>query len=163
MIGNETEARFIHEWYRTQRSREDYRDNPGPQAPRRWKRLGSGCYRIAFLAPSGAVYKVQNSPTSCQSNVSEAATLRRYMFRKLPKGCRFPRYQLFMVKEDEGVMAMERMESLLRDYSQYKEEHRRVRVLKNDLVDALYDLWDLHDGNIGVAEDGAVVPIDLGG
>lgn len=163
MIGNETEARFIHEWYRTQRSKEDYWDNPGPQAPEGWERLGSGCSRIAFLAPSGTVYKVQNSPDSCQSNVSEAYTLRRYMFRKLPKGCRFPRYQLFMVKEDEGVMAMERMVSLLREYSQYRKEHRRVRDLKVALADTLHDLWDLHDGNIGVAEDGAVVPIDLGG
>lgn len=163
MIGNETEARFIHEWYRAQRARADYYDRPGAQAPEGWKRLGSGCYRIAFLAPSGIVYKVQNNPDSFQSNAEEASTLRRYMFRKLPKGCRFPRYQLFMVRESEGVMAMERMESMLKEYSHYKAEHRRVRDLKAALVDALYDLWDLHDGNIGVAEDGAVVPIDLGG
>lgn len=163
MIGNETEARFIHEWYRNQRSKGDYWDNPGPVAPEGWKRLGSGCYRTAFLAPSGTVYKVQNNPTSYQSNESEAETLRGLMFRKLPKGCRFPRYQLFMVGEGEGVMAMERMTSLLRDYGQWGEKDRRVRNLKNKLVDALYELWDLHDQNVGVAEDGAVVPIDLGG
>lgn len=163
MIGNEAEARFIHEWLRTQQERVDYYDNPGPRAPEGWSRLGSGCYRIAFLAPSGTVYKVQNSPTSYQSNRDEAATLRRYMLRKLPKGCRFPRYQLFMVSEDEGVMAMERMESLLREYSHYKAEHRRIRNLRNDLIETLHDLSDLHDGNIGVAGDGAVVPIDLGG
>lgn len=163
MIGNETEARFIHEWYRAWQNREDRWGNPGPLAPEGWKRLGSGCYRIAFLAPSGTVYKVQGSPSSFQSNVSEAYTLRRYMFQKLPKGCRFPRYQLFMVKEGEGVMAMERMTSLLREYSQHREEHRRVRNLKRDLAEALHDLWDLHDDNVGVAEDGAVVPIDLGG
>lgn len=163
MIGNETEARFIHEWYRTRQGQEGWYDNPGPLAPKGWSRLGSGCYRIAFLAPSGTVYKVQNSRNSFQSNLGEAATLRKFMFRKLPKGCRFPRYQLFMVGEDEGVMAMERMTSLLREYSHYKAEHKRVRELRGALVDTLHDLWDLHDGNVGVAEDGAVVPIDLGG
>lgn len=163
MIGNEAEARFIHEWYRAWQAREDYWTDPGPMAPEGWERLGSGCYRIAFLAPSGTVYKVQSSSSSYQTNEAEAYTLRRYMFRKLPKGCRFPRYQLFMVTEGEGVMAMERVASLLKEHSRYDGEGRRIRGLRNDLVETLYDLHDLHDANIGVAEDGAVVPIDLGG
>lgn len=159
MIGNIEEARFIRDWYR------DYRDSDpcGVGQPNGWRRMGSGCYRVAFLAPSGVVYKVQHwQNNSYQTNAGEAEKLRSLMFRKLPQGCRFPRYQLFEL-EGEGVMAMERFNQTMRSISSYSAEGKRLRALENRLIAALPELRDMHDDNIAVDEvNGQVVPIDLG-
>src|SRR5512139_3469767 len=154
MIGNIEEARFIREWCY---------ENDHWESPKGWRRLGSGCYRTAYLSPSGVVYKVERCSNSYQTNEGEAGALRRYMFRKFPQGCRLPRYQLFTFDEHEGVMAMEHLPRLLRQVSRHDEEGAKIRALRARLVEALADTDDMHDDNIGITADGVLVPIDLGG
>lgn len=163
MLGNEEDARFIRDWYLNAVNEKGDRWNLTP--PEGWARLGGGCYRAAFLhEESGVVYKVQHSYGYGygQSNASEAETLRRYMFRKLPQGCRFPRYSFYEL-DGKGVMAMERFSKLLRDYSRYAEgSHYWDRLRK--LQGALYDVYDLHSANLAIDEENQLlVPIDLGG
>lgn len=167
MIGNAQEAEFIRDWY--VKDQEKPREERSEGAPEGWERLGSGCYRVAFLGPSGAVYKVQQrypkhlNDYYGQSNAGEAATLRRLMFRKLPRGCRFPRYQLFEL-DGRTVIAMEKFDKLLKDYSSYSDEGRLYYDLQRHLVSALSELWDFHGGNLAVDEaNKQLVPIDLGG
>lgn len=153
MLGNETDARFIRDWYLHKGC---YLD-----APKGWTRLGSGCYRTAFLSPDGVVYKVQqNYAYSYQTNKGEVEVIRRYWLRKLPRGCRFPRYQFFEL-DGKGVTAMERLPKLLKDFSRYEENS--PWTLLDRLQEALVDVYDLHGANIGVDEVGMLVPIDMGG
>lgn len=159
MIGNADDARFIREW--TDREKDEYGDVRG--APEGWTRLGNGCYRIAFLhEASGVVYKVQfNYRYSGQSNAHEVATIRRYYLKKLPEGCRLPRYGWF---EESGVIAMERFTKLLKNYSSYEREGSVYWGRLRRLQDFLRDVYDLHGANIAVDErTKEIVPIDLGG
>lgn len=161
MIGNETDAEFIRD-YVMDIEGDYYRD--GSVAPEGWQRLGSGCYRSAWLhEESGVVYKVQHSYVdSWQSNVDEARTLRRYFLKKMPKGCRLPRYQYFAL-DGRGVIAMERFSKLLRQVGYYQDPkgyHDRLRLLR----DVLRDVSDFHGGNLAIDEENdLLVPIDLGG
>lgn len=161
MIGNEVDAEFIRD-YVTDVSGDYYRD--GTKPPKGWKRLGSGCYRSAWLhEASGVVYKVQHGYlNSWQSNEGEAGTLRRYFLKKMPKGCRLPRWQYFAL-DGRGVIAMERFTKLLRQVSRYQDPrgyHDRLRALRG----VLNDVSDFHGGNLAIDEENdLLVPIDLGG
>lgn len=158
MIGNADEALFIRDWYLSQSPQRRYEDG----APEGWKKLGRGCYRAAFLSPSGAVYKVQHSyEYSSQSNAGEAETLRRYWLTRMPKGCRLPRWSLYELDGKE-VMAMERFTKLLNDFPSCGEGSEYWGLL-TDLNDVINDQWDFHGANLGVdVEAGLLVPIDLG-
>lgn len=158
MFGNETEARFIRDW------RDLYlragRTTHEIPVPEDWKKLGSGCYRTAYLSPSGVVYKVQHRKTSWQTNVGEAEKIRSLMFRKLPKGCRLPRFALYDLGT-EGVLAMEKFDKLLNEFAFYSFDGSRYWGLREELMQAL-NLWDLHGANVAIDKEGLVVPIDLG-
>jgi hypothetical protein len=156
MIGNEEHAQEILDWALTA---------PDAAPPKGWKRLGQGCYRQAMLhIETNVVYKVQHnySVRYSQSNDSEAENLRRYWLKKLPQGCRFPRYQLFRF-DGKGVMAMERFGKLLRDVSRYGEDSRYWER-HSKLQDVLRNVYDLHGANLAIDEENdQLVPIDMGG
>lgn len=161
-FGNETDARFIRDWYVLMAEhRREYQEQP----PSGWSKLGSGCYRAAFLnTMSGLVYKVEHRYGNGygQSNQGEAETFRRFMLRKLPKGCRLPRWAHYEL-DGRGVMVMEHFEKLLHDYSMYSEEGAPYWNAQNKFSSSFPDLWDLHGSNIAVDEETrTIVPIDLG-
>lgn len=162
MIGNADDARFICDWYIGQLSTHDRYD---VGAPKGWVRLGSGCYRAAFVSPDGVVYKVQHRrDAGAYGNAGEAQNLRRYWLTKMPKGCRLPRYRLFELGGEETVIAMERFSKLLTDVSRYQSPGDRYWALKSALENVMYDLYDLHGRNVAIDEENnLLVPIDLGG
>jgi hypothetical protein len=158
MIGNETDAKFIRDWFVANGEGDpDY-----SEAPEGWKRLGRGVSRIAFLSPEGVAYKVDRYPDDgySQTNEREAANLRKFYLRKMPKGCRLPRFSYYPLDRN-GVMAMEAFTTLLRD--RYKQgDDRDLRLTATRLGKAL-NSWDMHDQNIAVEEGtDTLVPIDLG-
>lgn len=159
MIGNEAEAKFIRDWYASKGQWSQRDDTP----PVGWERLGSGCYRAAFLSPTGVVYKVQhNYDHSSQSNAGEAETLRRYWLTRMPKGCRLPRWSLYELDGKE-VMAMERFTKLLNEFSLFSAEGSKYWSLRSALENVISDQWDFHGGNLAVDEEAELlVPIDLG-
>lgn len=167
MLGNAGEARFIRDWYIHNLSDKngDRWTYDGPHAPEGWEKLGSGCSRAAFLSPSGVVYKVQHNYDGYigQSNSGEASTLRRYFLKKMPRGCRLPRYTYYDL-DGRSVMAMERFSKLLSNYSRYGGDGERYWNALSRLQDAMLDLYDLHGANLAVDEENKLlVPIDLGG
>lgn len=162
MLGNETDARFIRDWVLEQ---EGY----GPrdwtsEAPEGWTRLGWGAYRVAMLSPEGVVYKVEHRYGQFgQTNSHEAYMLGRYGTQQLPEGCRLPRWNFFPL-DGKGVIVMEKFDKLLKDFSMYSLAGRKYWNNHRDLVDAMYETYDLHGSNIGVDEQAKlIVPIDLGG
>lgn len=164
MLGNAEEAQFIRDWYIELRADPDRRyDHTSPEG---WRRLGAGCYRTVFLAPSGVVYKVEqyyNDNPWSQSNKSEDAKLRKYRFRKMPQGCRLPRWSFYEL-DGRGVMAMERFDKLLRSYGRYTEEGAKYYQALSRLTDRLVETGDWHSANLAVdTENELLVPIDLGG
>lgn len=161
MIGNEADAEFIRD-HVVDVTGDYFRESIAN--PQGWRHLGSGCYRSAWLhLESGVVYKVQHGYlNSWQSNEGEAETLRRYFLKKMPKGCRLPRWQYFAL-DGRGVIAMERFSMLLRQVSRYQDPngyHDRLRLLQG----VLGDVSDFHGGNLAIDEESdLLVPIDLGG
>ena len=153
MIGHEADARFIRDWWvegeRMIRS-----------TPDGWRLLGSGCYRTAYLhEDSNVVYKLdRHKGWSRQSNERENTQLRSKWLLKLPKGWRFPRWNLFLF-EGDGVMAMERVDTLIM--------HCEVPEIRErwdeDRYTRLSYMSDLHDENVGVDEKtGELIIIDWG-
>lgn len=159
MLGNESSAEFIRDW--SLLTSKHYRPE---QAPQGWTRLGSGCYRVAYLnALEGIVYKVEHRYGGFgQTNEGEFQKLRSMRLTRLPKGIRFPRYHLYSL-DGRTVAAMEYLPKLLKDFSRYGGEGATYWNLKSKLCDTLPDLWDMHGANIAVDENTKeIVPIDLG-
>lgn len=163
MIGNESDAQFIRDYVLDRSERDIYGE--AFNAPEGWVRLGSGCYRSAWLhKESNVVYKVQHRYTNDygQSNAGEARNLKRYYLTKLPKGCRLPRFRHFEL-DGRSVMAMERFDKLLK-YVSYYDDPKGYHARLAHLQEALRDLWDLHGANLAIDEENELlVPIDLGG
>lgn len=163
MIGNESDAQFIRDYVLEGGERDIYGEVTS--APKGWVRLGSGCYRSAWLhEESNVVYKVEHwySDGYGQSNAGEAKNLRRYYLTKLPEGCRLPRFGYFEL-DGRGVVAMERFDKLLKYVSYYDDPHGYYTRLTH-LQEALRDLWDLHGANLAIDEvNKLLVPIDLAG
>lgn len=168
MLGNEADARFIRDWHFDTGSQKDAWGDRTQREPEGWKRLGAGCYRVAYLSPDGVVYKVQQhyakpGQWQSQSNKGEAETLRRYWLTKMPKGCRLPRWGFFEL-DGRGVVAMELLGRTLSQVSQYSPEGSRYWGALGRLQDVMRDVYDLHGGNLAVDEENQkLVPIDLGG
>lgn len=168
MLGNEADARFIRDWHFSPDAKRDAWGDLIQQAPDGWRRLGEGCYRVAYLSPDGVVYKVQHyyaepGQYQSQSNKGEAEALRKYWLKKMPKGCRLPRWGFFEL-DGRGVIAMERFNKTLSHYSQYNDPGSRYWILVEHLQGVLCDVYDLHGGNMAVDEENQkLVPIDLGG
>lgn len=170
MIGNAREAEFIRDWYMEYQAKSWAEQGLIGDAPEGWEWLGQGCYRTAFLAPSGVVYKVQGhypkrGTYHCgQTNAAEAASFRKFMFRKLPRGCRFPRFQLFEL-DGRTVIAMEKFDKLLKDFNSWDNgEGSKYWKLHQEVQEVLHEVYDAHGGNFAIdVENGQLVPIDVGG
>lgn len=170
MLGNEEDARFIRDWHIAITASEgDYDRKTGEyRSPEGWERLGSGCYRVAYLSPDGVVYKVQlyyaaPGRYEGQSNKTEVANLRKYWLTKMPEGCRLPRWGFFEL-DGRGVMAMEQFNKLLKQYSKRDAEGSRYWTALNRLQNVMCDMYDFHGGNLAVDEENQkLVPIDMGG
>lgn len=160
-FGNERNARFIRDWYVLMAEH----CRTGEKPPQEWRRLGSGCYRAAFLhEPSGVVYKVEHRYGSgyTQSNKGEAESFRRFLLTKLPHGCRLPRWEFYEL-DGRGVMVMEKFDKLLHEFGKYTANGSKYWDAQSRFSSAFPDLWDLHGRNIAVDEEtGQIVPIDLG-
>lgn len=158
MIGNEEDARFILDWCESVRG--DSYELPRRRAPKVWEYLSCGSYRVAYLHKgSGVVYKVQHryGRSEWQTNEGEAENLRLMRLKRIPEGCRLPRFQYFHLNGN-GVMAMERFRVILKSAP----HSHRYDGLLNRLRDAL-GLVDLHSSNAALDEEhDLVVPIDLG-
>lgn len=159
MLGNEQSAEFIRDWSVLMSKHCRERE----QTPDGWVRLGSGCYRVAYLnAIEGIVYKVEHRYGSGgQTNEGEFQNLCRMMLTRLPQGIRFPRYHLYSL-DGRTVAAMEYLPKLLKSFSHYG-EGQTYWSLQHKLCDTFPHLWDMHGGNIAVDErTSEIVPIDLG-
>lgn len=165
MLGNEADARFIRDWYVEEREKREWDQR---DAPKGWTRLGAGCYRTVFLSPDGVVYKVQQHYAKPggyegQSNKTEVANLRKYWLKKMPEGCRLPRWGFFEL-DGRGVVAMELLGKTLSQVSQYSDEGSRYWTALGRLQGVMRDMYDLHGGNLAVDEENQkLVPIDMGG
>lgn len=164
-IGTEEEAGFILYHHLQAQARISNWEYPEP--PEGWSRLGSGCYRVAYLSPSGVVYKVQgryseDDDQRWQSNISEVRNLRRYHLKRFPKGCRLPRWNSFEFPGGKTVVAMEKFDRLVRSLSW--RERDATREARTRMVGMVHDLHDLHDANLAYDEKtDEVVIIDWGG
>lgn len=160
MLGNESSAEFIRDW--SVLMSKHYREQE--QTPDGWVRLGSGCYRVAYLnALEGIVYKVERRYGSAynQTNEGEFQQLRSMRLTTLPKGIRLPRYHLYSL-DGRAVAAMEYLPKLLASFSRYG-EGQTYWNLRGKLCETFPDLWDMHGDNIAVDENTKeIVPIDLG-
>lgn len=160
MLGNETDAAFIRDWFVAEVQKSFSEQATEPEG---WKRLGAGVSRVAFLSPEGVVYKVQRyyGEQWGQSNEREDQNIKEHRLRKLPEGCRLPRWHFYRL-DGRGVMAMEAFAKLLNDVEEYTEERMRMDIIVFRLQKALRS-FDLHSHNVAVEEDtGILVPIDLG-
>ena len=163
-IGNEDEARQILYWVRA--SPRDY-DYARPQcvtqeeAPEGWEYVGTGSFRSVWLSPTGVAYKVEHGSKYSHQSEEEATNLNRAWSKGAPEGCRLPKWQRFVVDEDETIIAIE----LIRGVTLYEYSGD---IPHDELYDRLsrcethFKLYDLHDSNVIIDEDGYLVPVDLG-
>lgn len=165
-VGTEEEAGFILYWHlMAKNSSTDYWDYP--ELPEGWERLGSGCYRVAYLSPSGVVYKVQghydkDGDQRWQSNFSEVRNLRRHQLKRFPKGCRLPRWNSFEFPDGKIVVAMEKFDRLLSSLSWREREATREAMSR--MLNVVDGIHDTHNANIAYDEKtNEVVIIDWGG
>jgi len=159
MLGTIEEATLIRDWQVERLNAFDF-DRYG-EGPEGWTRVGTGLSRVAYLAPSGVVYKVQLHEVCYQTNKGEANALRRYWFTRMPKGCRLPRFRFYdLTGGGGGVMAMEYLGALLH-HCEPEAERIRLKALQGELQELMWDVTDLHSWNLAVDEDGLLVPIDL--
>jgi len=163
MIGNAEEAQFIEHWYRNVRDRYDYGNTTAPEG---WTYLGEGCYRTAYLAPSGVVYKVQQSMLSdgWQTNEGEWENWKRiYISCKMPKHSRLPKLTYFPVGEKRGVIAIERFTRNLSRVNFYAAENGVDYWQVRDQIGKVTGLADLGGSNLFVDDETKqLVPTDLG-
>lgn len=162
MIGNAEEAEFIHYWYHAKW------DQFSETAPEGWEYLGEGCYRTAYLSPTGVVYKVQQSESGgWQTNAGEWEVWKRLYFGcKMPVHSRLPKmyYHALAGRENLGVMASERFNKSLGDYPAYARQDETDYWSVLDSVRKATGVSDLYSTNLMIDEENKLlVPIDLGG
>ena len=155
MIGNLEEAQFIYNWYRNIKA--SYYDRPDG-----WQYLGSGCYRTAYLSPSGVVYKVEQSEGSWQSNRGEYETWKRlYLNCKMPKHSRLPKLSYFPVGQS-GVIAIERFYKPLNSIRREENDLGFDPYSVQNAIQEATEVGDLWGSNIYLDEEQKVlVPTDL--
>lgn len=173
MVGNPEEAQFIYDW--SVRFNDDFEywfdGDIEENTPEGWTFLGSGMFRAAFRAPSGACYKVQKSPTSAwgQTNYHEFQNYLTLLKAKMPEHTRLPSYTLYQVGETPpspygyrtpiGVSAMECIEGeTLYDSDEPYEDMELMRKIQRACR-----LSDIHSGNVMKEyRTGDLVLVDLG-
>lgn len=162
MIGNATEAQFIHNWYHN-------KPLTPFDAPEGWRRLGSGSFRVGFLSPSGVVYKVQQdlSNSRYQTNEGEWKNYKRlYLTCKMPRHSRLPQMGFFPIEgTNVGVIAIEKLSNGPGWYGTVKLDDGSTYnwgdVVGN--IQAATRVGDLYGDNVLMdAENKLVVPSDLG-
>lgn len=161
MIGNRGYATYIRDWVRDEQKRTGGSYYCPREAPAGWKYIGQGCYRAAYLAPDGVIYKVQAHEQSYQSNLSEYKkyNLLRIQHR-MPEGARFPLMCNFRIEGADTINAMDYVGPVL---SQYEGPDRQKHVATLSTIAWRLNIGDMHQGNAAVDEKlGVIVPIDLG-
>lgn len=157
MIGSAKEAETILAYYKNQEKFKDAKnratlkiwdrgDKPvlvkRPKLPFGWKLLGEGCFRKAYLSPSGVVYKLQRRyPNRFQTNVDEYNAIVRILIDSRPvSGVRLAKSTLYMLSDGMPVMAMEYINSDWKDI---------LEIDYNPLKRAEFEwrLEDMHDDN----------------
>lgn len=164
MLGNAQEAELIHQWWHSPDRGE--RDKP----PAGWTYLGSGCYRSAYLAPSGVVYKVQKylDDSAWQSNYKEWLTWKRLYFScKMPKYSRLPRLNYFPVSQAGklGVIAIEKLDGAYSHYGTFKRDDGELEHWSNVrlAIGEATEVGDLYGDNLMIdTKNNLLVPTDLG-
>jgi hypothetical protein len=173
MIGNRTEASILAEWEIERDGHQDYflPDNG-------WSFLGEGCERIAWLSPSGVVYKVEHDDSG--ANKDEYDNIERLMLVPC-KGWRLPRADLFEFSGEISIIAMEYVVGIkdtLCSSFQYDDDFSYNDTSESYECDCgsphgvctatvweesriAWNIDDMHSGNILVEEDGTRVLIDV--
>jgi RIO-like serine/threonine protein kinase len=113
-----------------------------------------------WRSPEGVAYKVNHRQDDSQS-ARELENLRNAWLKKVPKGCRLPRFADFS-SVGEVVVAMEVIKGKTLyakyGYPEYLNHHRE----EYHSIWTTYHLNDIHEENVMVDEDGLLVPVDLG-
>lgn len=159
-IGNEQDATFILSWVR---SFEYEYGRPicvvDRKAPRGWNFLGNGISRSVWRSPGGVAYKVEHR--SGGQSEQEVRKMEELWDKGLPEGCRLPKFQAYY-PDDEVVVAVEVIEG------ETLYHHGEREGPFGDYYELLWrlettlGLWDMHDDNAMVDQDGYLVPVDLG-
>ena len=170
-IGSREEAQEILDWVR---SFDRKYDRPtciwDAEAPEGWGYLGSGAFRSVWLSPSGVAYKVEHRPDYDAQSSDELSKLRASWSLEPLEGCRLPKFQGYKV-DDEPIVAIEAIKGSTLSEHVYGDGYdqgpgygvRRELYSLLRKVEDYYRLWDMHDENAMVDEDGTLVPVDFGG
>jgi hypothetical protein len=132
-------------------------------APDGWEFLGRGSYRSVWLSPEGVAYKVGHEHYNGNQCLDEISNLKNAWAepRRVPDGCRLPRFEGFSVNGDL-VVAIEKINGVVLDSYRGvdREKYREIA----QAVERAFRLWDMHGENCMV-EDGTghLVPVDFGG
>jgi hypothetical protein len=122
--------------------------------PNGWKELGSGCFRTAFLAPDGIVYKVEArgghyNPIEYQVFLAFAD--------KMPEGVSLSPCFFY----GNGVLAMELATGDETEWGLPTELRQEIiRITRDNDIDGLGAIRDLHGGNCRRNADGSWTLID---
>lgn len=107
MIGSMEEAKEIWDYYTNQQYTDDFDETRSPDG---WSYVGDGSSRIAYLSPSGVVYKVQRFADD-EFNADEHVNF-AYIRQsgKLPDGWRIPDSSLYQFTAIVMTMDYQRRE-----------------------------------------------------
>jgi hypothetical protein len=165
-IGNETDARFIHDWLLARHNEGEslyttahIRHNP----PEGWTYLGEGSYRSVWESPEGVAYKVQHHRTSFQSNEKEYECLVDAHAQEGVVGTRLPACSFYPLSEGaDGVLAMECVKGQT-VYERYSwDTPLDIAELMID-IERAYGLRDMHSENVMIEEETKLlIPVDFG-
>lgn len=162
-IGNRHDAEVILKWIRSHR---DGHDRPtcvdSKKAPEGWEFIATGSARSVWRSPEGIAYKVVHDANWDCQNDSEIDHLEEAWGKEVPEGCRLPKFNGFDVN-DELVVAMEAINGpRLVDYVYKLKNERGDYYDRMSLCETRFGLYDLHDENVVIDEDGLLVPVDFG-
>lgn len=172
MVGNAAEASIARAEVRAYEG-SHFNVQTQMRLPEGWEVLGYGCFRVALLAPSGAVYKVQWRPgRQGQTNRDEFDNALRVLTEcRAPERTRIPAFTLYADPDPLGgddVIAMERVHGVTLDEFEdgtedtddpVATEYRRLMWKCEDA----FGLVDLHTENVMIdSRTGYLVVVDLG-
>jgi hypothetical protein len=154
-LGSEEDARLIYE--------------KGGKIPKGWKKIGYGAYRIAYLAPSGVVYKVAKRyyPVTSSSKNDNDVEFDNYV-RIVSKGVSYRGWRIPKLYAYTWIDAMSSLnitvvacEYIKGAHEEINWDRERERYNLIDAAFAKFDLFDAHTGNYVLAGDGKRYIVDL--